>query len=133
MDNSAVKTPHLLDKAAVTLSGLCLLHCLAMPVVLAALPFFNEISTGHLHAELLIIVIPVSVFAFLSGYRTHGNRMVLALGTLGLVILTIGGTYAHSHYGLAADRALTIAGSLILAVAHFRNSRLSRHLAGAAH
>ncbi|MGH8195359.1 MAG: MerC domain-containing protein [Woeseiaceae bacterium] len=128
-----MKTPHLLDKAAVTLSGLCLLHCLAMPVVLAALPFFSEIPTGHLHAELLIIVIPVSVVAFLSGYRRHGNRRVLALGTLGLVILTMGGTYAHSHYGLAADRALTIAGSLILAVTHFRNSRLSRHLANAAH
>jgi peptidoglycan/LPS O-acetylase OafA/YrhL len=82
---------------------------------------------------MLIIVIPVSVFAFLSGYRRHRNSFVMATGAAGLVILAVGGTYAHSRYGLTADRALTIAGSLLLAIAHFRNSRLSRHAAAAAH
>jgi hypothetical protein len=133
MDNSALKTENLLDKAAVTLSGLCLVHCLALPVVLAALPFFNELSTDHLHAEMLVIVLPVSLFALLSGFRRHRNSLVMALGAAGLVLLTVGGTYVHGRYGLSADRALTIAGSLVLAVAHFRNSRLSRHATATAH
>jgi hypothetical protein len=133
MDNSALKTENLLDKAAVTLSGLCLVHCLALPVVLAALPFFNELSTDHLHAEMLVIVLPVSIFALLSGFRRHRNSLVMALGAAGLVLLTVGGTYVHSRHGLSADRALTIAGSLVLAVAHFRNSRLSRHATATAH
>lgn len=128
-DNSGVKTSNLLDKTAVTLSGLCLVHCLALPIVIAALPFLGEISEGHLHAQMLLLVIPVSVFAFIRGFRLHRNRHILVFGALGLGLLTVGGTYAHSHYGLAADRTLTIAGSLVLAVTHFYNSRLSRHRA----
>jgi hypothetical protein len=128
-DNSRVNTSNFLDKAAVTLSGLCLLHCLALPVVLVALPFAGELSEGHLHAQMLVIVVPVSVFAFARGFRVHGNRGVVAFGTLGLALLVIGGTFVHDRYGLAADRALTIAGSLVLAVCHFYNSRLARHRA----
>lgn len=129
LDNSGVKTSNLMDKAAVALSGLCLVHCLALPIVLAALPFVSEIADGHLHAQMLIVVVPVSVFAFARGFRVHRNGTVVACGALGLVVLAVGGTFVHSHFGLAADRALTIAGSLVLAVAHFYNSRLSRHRA----
>lgn len=127
-DNSGVKSPNALDKAAVALSGLCLVHCLALPLVLAVLPFLNELVADHLHAPMLLLVIPVSVLAFASGFRRHRRGGVLAFGALGLALLVLGGTVAHSRYGLAADRALTIAGSLLLAVTHFCNSRLSRHL-----
>lgn len=129
MENSAVKSSTLLDKTAVTLSGLCLLHCLALPLVLLVLPFLNEIPVEHLHAQMLFVVIPVSVVAFVSGFRRHGNRYVIVSGALGLVVLVIGGTFAHSYYGLLADRALTIAGAAILGVTHYHNSRLSRHRA----
>lgn len=127
MDNSAVKSSTLLDKTAVTLSGVCLLHCLALPLVLAVLPFLHEIPVEHLHVQMLIIVIPVSVFAFVMGFRRHRNKYIIVSGVLGIAILAIGGTFAHSYYGLAADRSLTIAGAAILAVTHYYNSRLSRH------
>lgn len=129
MDNSAVKSSNLLDKTAVTLSGLCLLHCLALPLVLIALPFLGEFSAEHLHAQMLIVVIPVSLFAFATGYRRHRNSCVIACGVLGMIVLVIGGTVAHRYYGLTADRLLTIVGTMILAVTHFYNSRLSRHRA----
>ena len=128
-DNSRVTPSNFMDKAAVVLSGLCLVHCLALPVMLVVLPFLNELAQGHLHAQMLVVVVPVSVFAFARGFRVHGNRYVIAFGTLGLTLLLVGGTFVHDHYGLAADRALTIAGSLVLAVCHFYNSRLSRHRA----
>jgi hypothetical protein len=127
LDNSGVKSSRLLDKTAVILSGLCLIHCLALPLVLAALPFLTELSSGHLHVQMLLVVVPVSVFAFAIGYRRHRSLRILAFGTLGLAVLAIGGTFVHSHYGIAADRTLTVAGSLILAATHFYNSRLSRH------
>jgi hypothetical protein len=41
-------------------------------------------------------------------------------------LLLVGATLAHSLYGVVADRTLTITGSVILALAHYRNSRLSR-------
>lgn len=129
LDNSGVKTSSLWDRVAVILSGLCLVHCLALPVLVAVLPFLSELSAGHLHAELLVIVIPISVLAFAMGFRRHRNRTIVGLGIAGMAVLAIGGTYVHNRYGLGADRALTIAGSLILAIAHFYNSRRSRHRA----
>lgn len=128
-DNSGVKSSRVLDRAAVALSGLCLAHCLALPLALAAVPLLNELAPDHLHAPMLLVVVPVSVVAFALGFRRHRQTAVPALGALGLAVLIFGGTVAHSRYGLDADRALTIAGSLLLAIAHFHNSRFSRHAA----
>lgn len=127
MVNSALKPAATLDRVATMLSGLCLLHCLALPLVIAALPALSEFSSGHLHAQLLIVAIPVSVVALAIGFRRHANRFVVIFGVLGMLLLVVGGTVLHSHYGLAADRAFTIAGALVLAVTHYFNNRLARH------
>jgi hypothetical protein len=127
MVNSALKPAAVLDRAAVMLSGLCLLHCLALPFLLVSLPALSALSEGHLHAQMLIVAIPVSVIALCFGFRRHGSRSVLAFGVLGMLLLVVGGTVAHSYYGIVADRTLTISGALVLAVTHYFNSRLVRH------
>lgn len=127
MEHGTVRSPEVLDKAAVALSGLCLLHCLALPFVVVLLPFLNEVAIDRWHAPMLLVVIPVSVFAFAVGFRRHGNRGVLAIGTAGMLLMLVGGTVGHYLMGLTTDRVLTIAGALVLAAAHYRNSRLSKH------
>ena len=126
-DNSGVTTTSFWDKAAVILSGLCLVHCLALPVLVAVVPFVSELGGDHLHAELLLVVIPISVLAFTIGYRRHRSLKVVGFGVLGMAVLALGGTYVHNRYGIAADRAMTVTGSAILAIAHFFNSRRARH------
>jgi hypothetical protein len=127
MVNSALKPAAMFDRAAVMLSGLCLLHCLALPFLIMAMPVLSEVSGEHLHAQMLVVAVPVSVIALTIGFRRHANRYVLAFGIIGLLLLVIGGTVAHSYYGVVADRTLTIAGALLLAVTHYFNSRLMRH------
>jgi hypothetical protein len=122
-----LKSPEVLDKAAVALSGLCLLHCLALPLVLLLLPFLSALSLDRLHGQMLIVVIPVSIVALLLGFRRHRSRLVLLGGIVGMALLIIGGTLAHNRLGIAADRTLTIAGAAVLAFTHYRNSRLARH------
>ena len=126
MDNSSANQSDALDKAAVALSGLCLLHCLLLPVIITLLPFLDQFSDRHLHAEMLIVVLPVSLIALTVGFRRHADKRVVGLGFAGLLLLLVGATLAHSLYGVVADRMLTITGSVILALAHYRNSRLSR-------
>lgn len=126
MDNSSANQSDALDKAAVALSGLCLLHCLLLPVIITLLPFLDRFSDRHLHAEILIIVLPVSLIALTLGFRRHADKRVVGLGIAGLLLLLVGATLAHNLFGVVADRMLTIAGSVILALAHYRNSRLSR-------
>jgi len=128
MDNSSGSS-EVLDRVAVTLSGLCLVHCLALPLVIAVLPFLGQFSDDHFHVQMLIMVIPVSTIALGLGYRRHRHLGVVIAGIAALVVVTLGGTVAHQHYGLLADRLLTIIGSLALAITHYRNFRLSRHAA----
>ena len=126
MDNRSVKEPGTLDQVAVALSGLCLVHCLMLPFAIAILPFLADIDEGHLHVQMLFVVLPVSGIALWLGYRRHGDRRIIIAGVAGLMLLVIGGTVAHNLYGLIADRSLTIMGSLVLAITHYRNCRLSR-------
>lgn len=115
-----------LDGTAVTLSALCLVHCLALPLIVAGLPLLAQFTDGHLHAQLLVVVLPVSVGALGLGYRRHQNGRIVTGGTLGMLLLVVGATIAHRHLGLAADRAFTMAGALVLATAHFFNTYRKR-------
>ncbi len=127
MDDNSSRATGLLDNAAVALSGLCLLHCLALPMAIAVLPFLGQFSEGHFHVQMLIAVLPVSIIAFSSGFRHHRSGSVVAWGGVGVLLLVVGGTIAHGSYGIVADRLLTICGALILAAAHYFNNRFSRH------
>lgn len=126
MDQSSTHSTDWLDGAAVALSVLCLVHCLALPLVIAGLPFLAGFDDSHLHAQMLVVVLPLSMFALGIGYRRHRTMRVVVVGVAGMLLLTIGGTIAHDNYGLVADRILTISGALTLATAHFFNGLLSR-------
>jgi hypothetical protein len=129
MDDNSSNSSGFLDNAAVVLSGICLLHCLALPVLIALLPFLGQLGAGHFHAQMLIVVLPVSIIAFSLGFRRHHNKGVIAWGIVGMLVLVFGATVAHSSFGIVADRTATICGALILALAHYFNNRLSRHRA----
>ena len=98
------------------------MHCLALPLIVAGVPFLAQYSETHLHYQVLVLVIPLSAFALAIGYRRHRNLRIVAGGALGMLLLVVGATVAHTQFGLAADRAFTIVGSLVLATAHFFNS-----------
>ena len=115
-----------LDGAAIGLSGLCLLHCLALPLAVGALPVMLPFVEGHLHAQLLVIVVPLSVAAIGVGFLRHRSLRVVAAAAVGLGLLVVGATVAHNHLGLAADRAFTITGAITLAAAHLFNGLLAR-------
>ena len=122
MKQDTQKSRDWLDGAAVALSALCLVHCLALPLVVAGVPFLAQFAETHLHYQVLIVVIPLSVVALGLGYRRHRDLRVVLGGVLGMALLVIGATVAHSQLGLTADRIFTISGSLVLAAAHFFNS-----------
>jgi len=127
MDNRSTRSSDVLDHAAIALSGLCLIHCLLLPVIIVTLPLLGQFNAAHFHVQLLIVVVPVSLFAFALGYRHHGNKKIIAWGIAGMAFLFIGGTFAHANFGILADSLLTMAGSIVLATAHYRNNRLTRH------
>lgn len=117
-----------LDRAAVFLSGLCLLHCLALPVLLAVFPLLGSFFIPHetFHQLILVIVVPTTALALGSGYRCHHRLGVLALGALGVAGLVAAAFTVHRLEAEQLERAMTIAGGLILACAHGWNFQLTR-------
>lgn len=126
MDQDTPKKTNWLDGTAVVLSALCLVHCLALPLIVIVVPFLAQFAEGHLHLQMLVFVLPLSTFALAIGFHRHRNSRILSAGIVGMLLLIIGATVAHTHLGLLADRAFTICGSLTLATAHYFNSVRTR-------
>jgi hypothetical protein len=132
MDQNSQRSAGWLDGLAVALSALCLLHCLALPLVVVGVPFLAQFSEGHLHAQVLVIVLPLSAIALSLGFRRHRSTRIVLGGALGMLLLIVGATVAHSELGIVADRLFTISGSLVLATAHFFNSYRSKSISSSA-
>ena len=126
MNQTPVKSTDWLDGAAIGLSGLCLLHCLALPFFVGALPMLLPFTESHLHAQMLYAAIPLSAVAIGIGYARHRNSRVVLTAFAGISLLLVGATVAHGSLGLTADRLFTISGSIVLAAAHLWNGLLSR-------
>ena len=117
-----------IERAAVAASAMCLAHCLALPLVLAALPALAQFIAlpESVHLYILLFAVPSSLVALLSGRARHGSWYPSALGIAGLAGLALGIVPALR----AAETWITVAGSLSLASAHVLNWRL-RHSAHA--
>jgi hypothetical protein len=126
MNQTPAKSTDWLDGAAIGLSGLCLLHCLALPFFAGALPLLMPFAESHLHAQMLYFAVPLSAVAIGIGYSRHRNPRVVLAAIAGIFLLSVGATVAHGSLGLVADRLFTISGSLVLAAAHLWNGLLSR-------
>lgn len=117
-----------LDGLAVAFSAICLVHCLLLPVAVTLLPIFGLtlIDHGLFHDLMLIVVLPTSIAAFGLGCRRHGQGSVAWLGGLGLALLIIAALAVDTAWGVRAERWITVAGGIVLAVAHWQNFRYCR-------
>lgn len=118
----------LLDTTAVVLSGVCMLHCLALPIVLTVLPIVNVslMDETTFHLVMMVVILPISLIALTIGCRQHKDRLTLILGATGLAILTSTALFGHVWFGLSGERIMTSIGGLVLASAHIQNYRCCR-------
>lgn len=114
-----------LDGAATCASAACLIHCLVLPLIIAALPSLaGSIDPGErFHTLVLAFAIPTSALALVPGWRASGAVGPLGCGLAGLMLLVVGVAMEGSE---AMETSLTVVGSLLLAGAHLANWRLRR-------
>lgn len=69
---------------------LCGIHCLATPFLLIALPLIGTTfwASEDFHLWMLLLVLPTTTLAVLSGCRRHKDRIVAVCAAIGLAILT---------------------------------------------
>ncbi|MFE9083508.1 MerC family mercury resistance protein [Brevundimonas sp. NPDC003935] len=114
------------DAAAIGLSALCMIHCLALPLLAAALPFLGLFTeTPWLHWVFAATAAPIAAWN-LSRPMTDGHRnwRLLSLGSLGVLLLFLAAAEWPSH---ELEKLVTIAGGLVLAAAHGLNWRKRSH------
>jgi len=118
------------DRLAIVLSTICIVHCLAMPFVLALVPIaaFSFGSDGHFHALLLWLVVPTSVLGFAFGYRVHQQIGLVVAGAVAVATLAVVALWGHEAWSPAVEVSVSVVASALLAAAHWRNFREVRRL-----
>ena len=145
------------DKLSICLSICCILHCIALPVVILMLPSVASfwITNENVHIVLVLMAIPISIFAMLKSLKKHNNYKCIALAVIGLLLLVaaifmhdigFNGEQAHveqeqnlhaeesqdkhghdEHGGIGEtlETIFTVLGGLVLLGAHYLNIRFT--------
>jgi hypothetical protein len=112
------------DYAGMAASALCLLHCLAMPLLIAAFPVLGLGGEQHaLHDALLLgVTLPV-LLALVPGYVRHRDPVALSLGVAGLGAFLVAVFVVGPQLGQMAETVAAVSSSVLLLGAHLRNQR----------
>jgi len=100
-----------------------MVHCAALPLIALLLPSVGGVLFDHssvLHWLLLALAVPVSGYALLRGYRQHERLGVVAVGMVGLLVMTLGVSHLLSS---SLEIPLTLGGATVVAVSHLLNIR----------
>jgi hypothetical protein len=107
------------DGFAIGLSGLCLAHCLALPIAASLLPAIGAWAQAEwVHWLFALVAAPVSLWTLVR--PSTRSPAVIGLALLGLSLLFAGAAEFPSH---DLETPITVFGSLLLAVAHGLNWR----------
>lgn len=107
-----------LDRYAIGLSGLCLVHCIATTVLLAALASAGGVlGSPVIHEVGLSMAMAMGALALGRGVFEHGYTMPSAVGGLGLGVMA--GALTLPHDG--GEALYTMIGVSILALGHRLN------------
>jgi len=120
---TSMSSSHYFDRIAIALSGVCIVHCLAVPLLAAVLPiaFAGLDEDLHFHEWMLWGVVPTSLFGLGMGLRYHRRKWIPTLGAVGLVIVAYAAIVAHGAWAWWQELSLSIIGSVLLVAAHWRN------------
>lgn len=109
-----------IDKSAIGLSGLCLLHCLLSTLLLAVLSAGGTVWLGHnVHQVGLALAMALAIAGLARGVMRHGRWLVVAVGGLGIVFMTGALIVVHG----AGEVIFTMTGVALVGIAHVLNIR----------
>lgn len=118
------------DIAAICLSNICIIHCLALPILAVMIPpsLSMVLEEEVFHLYMLIFVLPISLVALMMGCRKHKKFNVFFLGSVGLFGLVLVAFYGHELFGEIGEKLLTVLAAGLIASAHFMNFKACRSI-----
>ena len=119
------------DFVGISLSLLCLIHCLTLPLLIAFAPAILRRLPGDdiTHRSLAVAIGLVGLLAFRSGYRMHRRRWLLVLFLAGLVLVSVAAVLGDEVLTGYGEAAITVCGGLMIVTAHLVNHSFCRSCA----
>ncbi len=110
----------MLDRIAIGLSGLCVIHCAATLILLATVASLGAtLADPLIHDIGLAVAIVLAALALGFGYARHRKRLPLVIGTTGLILMALSLLAPHG----VREFALSISGLALVIFAHYSNMR----------
>ena len=117
-----------LDLYAAGLSALCLLHCLALPLLVTIMPLAALTAESELvHRLLVVATVPVSLRVVWKTSAVHRNWLFVGSVLAGLALLSLA---AFSEAVSAHEEPITVVGGLLLCSAHLWHWARQRGIGG---
>jgi len=118
------------DKLAMALSSACAIHCFFSPafILLTSGLFSFSFDNESVHYLILLIALPVSLYALISGFMNHKTAYLLTVGVFGLFVLLLAVALGESIMGELGEKTLTLMGSVLIVYAHFKNHQACKEL-----
>ena len=118
----------MIDNLGITISSVCAIHCVLLPAIFIIAPY-SFLASHEFHEALIYFILPCAAIAFVLGCRKHGDLKVAVMGTLGVILLASSLLFheifhAEEHSEELITVLITIAGSIMLILSHFRNRKL---------
>ena len=118
--NQGVIRNEAIDRLAIGLSGLCVVHCVASAVFLAMLASAGGLLLDPMVHEVgMMLALALGIVGLGRGILVHGFMLPAAIGSLGLGIMA--GALTLEHGGITT--VYSVVGVLTLALGHDLNRR----------
>ena len=112
-----------LDKIGISLSFICLIHCLILPIVVGIFPVlisFNIVNESF-HSMLIWFVAPTATVSLIIGCMKHRYFEIMIIAFLGIIFLLFG-IVLHD----ILEKIVTIFGGILLSTSHYLNYKLCK-------
>lgn len=110
------------DRFGILLSGLCVVHCVALPVFFAVFPTYsNGFLEERFHGYTLGFILLSAFMAFVPTYMKHKKAGILVLPTIAIIILAISAFVLHGDNHGYTESIGSIIGSALLIYAHYKH------------
>ncbi len=123
-DTSRERSINRLDRMAIGLSSLCLIHCVATVLLAATLASAGAALANPAWHEIgFALAILIGAVALGRGYTAHRDARPLLIGSAGLALMGVGLIRAEGLPEIVS----TMCGVALLAIAHRLNARRGEH------
>jgi hypothetical protein len=125
MEQSGADSVRVLDRAGMSASLACAVHCAVLPLLLAALPAIGLawLDSPWVDWTMVALAAVIALRAHRGGFAAHRRCLPMGVAVAGLLVIV---TTICLFKGSASHHYIQASGAMVVASSHFLNSHLCR-------